>query len=79
MFRIEQEMKDRYCSILLQGIPVVEIKVTEVTDDEVIGKYDDETLIRINHSFIMAYWPDKAKDLRERKRMEAKKKKSTQD
>ena len=73
MFRIPDNMKDRYCSILLQGIPVVEIKVKEVNNEEVIGEYDDETLIRINQAFILAYWPDLAKDLRARKRQEKKK------
>ena len=79
MFRIETGMKDRYCSILLQGIPVVELKVKTVTDDEVIGVYGDGEEIHINQSAIVAYWPDQAKDMKARKRADKKKAKMTVD
>ena len=61
-FRIPPEMKGRYASILLQGIPVVEIKITEVTADEVVGEYTDTSRIHINQSMIVAYWPDEARE-----------------
>ena len=73
MFRIGKDMEGRYCSILLQGIPVVEIKVKGITDDKIIGEYGDGEEVHINQSAVLAYWPDQAKDLKARKR-EAKKK-----
>lgn len=70
MCRIRKDMEGRYCSILLQGMPVAEIKVKKVEEDFVIGEYDDNTDICINHAMVLAYWPDKAKDLQARKREE---------
>lgn len=79
MFRIGKDMEGRYCSILLQGIPVVEVKIRTVTDDYIIGEYADNTDIVINHAFVLAYWPDKAKDLKTRKREEKKRAKTPVD
>ena len=79
MFRIGKDMEGRYCSILLQGIPVVEVKVKKVEEDFVIGEYDDNTDICINHAMVLAYWPDKAKDMKARKREAKKKAKTAQD
>ena len=79
MFRIGAAMKDRYCSILLRGIPVIEIKAKEVTDDEVIGDYADGSEVHINQSAILAYWPDQAKDMKARKREEKKRVRIDQD
>lgn len=79
MFRIGKDMEGRYCSILLQGIPVIEIKVKSVTDDEILGDYGDGEEVWINNAMILAYWPDKAKDLQARKREAKKKAKTAQD
>lgn len=79
MFRIGKDMEGRYCSVLLQGIPVVEVKIRTVTDDHIIGEYADNTDVVINHAFVLAYWPDKAKDLKTRKREAKKKAKTAQD
>ena len=65
-FKIPPEMKGRYASILLQGIPVTEIKITEVNGEEVVGEYGDGAAIHINQSMIIAYWPDEARELKVR-------------
>ena len=79
MFRIGKDMEGRYCSILLQGILVVEVKIRTVTDDHIIGENADNTDVVINHDFVLAYWPDKAKDLKTRKREEKKRAKTPVD
>ena len=79
MFRIGKDMEGRYCSILLQGDTCGKIKVKRVEEDFVIGEYDDNTDIYINHAMVLAYWPDKAKDLQARKREEKKRAKTPVD
>ena len=69
-FRIPKTMEDRYCSILLEGISAVEVKIKKVDDTEVIAEYVDKEEIHINQEKIIAYWPDDAKMLRLRKAKE---------
>ena len=64
MFRITKEMENRFASILLHGIATIEIKIKKVSDDEVIGEYDDGEEIHINQDMICAYWPDPARERR---------------
>ena len=64
MFRITKEMENRFASILLHGIATIEIKIKKVSDDEVIGEYDDGEEIHINQAMICAYWPDTARERR---------------
>ena len=72
---IDKALIGHYCSLLLPGIPVVEIKVTSVKEEEVIGEYFDGALIHIRQEAILAYWPDEAKNLAAAKRAEAAKRK----
>lgn len=72
---IDKTLIGHYCSLLLPGIPVVEIKVTSVKEEEVIGEYFDGALIHIRQEAILAYWPDEAKTLAAAKRAEAAKRK----
>ena len=72
---IDKALIGHYCSLLLPGIPVVEIKVTSVTEEEVIGEYFDRAIIHIRQEAILAYWPDEAKTLAAAKRAEAAKRK----
>lgn len=67
MFRIPREMENRYASVLLHGIATIEIKIRRITDDEVIGEYDDGEEVHINQSMICAYWPDPAREERKKK------------
>lgn len=68
---IDKTLIGHYCSLLLPGIPTVEIKVTSVNEEEVIGEYFDGALIHIRQEAILAYWPDEAKTLAAAKRAEA--------
>ena len=72
---IDKALIGHYCSLLLPGIPVVEMKVTSVTEEEVIGKYFDRVIIHIRQEAILAYWPDEAETLAAAKRAEAAKRK----
>ena len=62
MFRVPKDMENRFASILLHGIAT--IKIRKVSDDEVIGEYDDGEEIHINQAMICAYWPDPARERR---------------
>ena len=72
---IDKALIGHYCTLLLPGIPVVEMKVTSVTEEEVIGEYFDRAIIHIRKEAILAYWPDEAKTLAAAKRAEAAKRK----
>ena len=72
---IDKTLIGHYCSLLLPGIPVVEIKVTSVNEEEVIGEYFGRAIIHIRQEAILAYWPDEAKTLAAAKRAEAAKRK----
>ena len=72
---IDKALIGHYCSLLLPGIPVVEIKVTSVNEEEVIGDYYDRAIIHIRQEAILAYWPDEAKNLAAARRVEAAKRK----
>ena len=72
---IDKALIGHYCTLLLPGIPVVEMKVTSVTEEEVIGEYYDGALIHIRQEAILAYWPDEAKTLAAARRVEAAKRK----
>jgi hypothetical protein len=56
MMKIPKEIESRYISVLLPGVPTAEIKVVKVTDDEVIGVYDDGEEIHISQDKLIAYW-----------------------
>jgi hypothetical protein len=62
MFKFPTEMEGRYCNLLLQNIPAAEIKVTKVSDDEIVGIYSDGEEIHINPAMLVAYWPDPKRD-----------------
>ena len=68
MFKFPKELEGHYVSILVHGISTFEIKVTSVTDDEVIGTYSDGEEVHIRQEAVLVYWPDRAKALREKER-----------
>ena len=68
MFKFPKELEGHYVSILVHGISTFEIKVTSVTDDEVIGTYSDGEDVHIRQEAVLVYWPDRAKALREKER-----------
>jgi hypothetical protein len=78
---IPKEMIDRRVSILMEGLPVADIKVLSSNATELLGSYDDGEEVHIDPTFIRAWWassrkatdPEKAKE-RARKMIETKKK-----
>jgi hypothetical protein len=62
--KIPKEMVGRYMSILLPGIPTVEIKIASITTDEIVGIYQDGEEIHIAHDKILAWWLDTGKAAR---------------
>ncbi|MFA5376616.1 MAG: hypothetical protein WC455_12790 [Dehalococcoidia bacterium] len=41
MFRIPKMMENRHCAILVHGISTIEIKISHITEQEVVGTYSD--------------------------------------
>ena len=66
-FRFPKDLVGHYATILVHGVSAFEIKITEVTDEEVQGTYSDGEEVHIRQEAILVYWPDKARALRERK------------
>lgn len=73
-FKVDKSMEGRYCSILLEGISTVEAKIISVSEDEIVAEYGDGETIHMNTEKVIAFWPDKAKDLRRRKAKESRRK-----
>lgn len=55
MFKIPKEAVGRRIDIMIQNIPTVTLKVTAVTEDEIVGTYSDGEEWHINQSFVMAW------------------------
>lgn len=55
---IPKEMVNRYCSILVQGIATLELKISSVTDEEIVGVHDDGEEVHIAQKWVMVWWPD---------------------
>ena len=58
--KLPKEVVGRRVMILLEGIPVAEIKVTSITTDEIIGEYSDGEEIHCSHEHLRAWWYGKA-------------------
>jgi hypothetical protein len=79
MLRIPKDMEGRRLSILLPGIPVAEVKVQKITDEEVIGLYIDNEEIHINHNKVMAWWPSTRKIMSNETKAKIKRSKAIKD
>lgn len=63
MFKIPKEAEGRRLDILLQNIPTLNVKVSKVTDDEIIAVHDDSEEVHINQSFVMCWWYSMKKEI----------------
>ena len=74
MFKFPKELIGHYATVLVNGIAAFEVKITSVTDDEVIATYSDGEEVHIRQEAILVYWPDKARAMKEKERSERMKK-----
>jgi len=58
--KLSKELIGRNMSFLIRGIPTVDIKVQEITDEEVVGTYPDGEEIHLSTDVIVGYWQGKA-------------------
>ena len=63
MLRIPKEMEGRRLDILVQGLPVMEIKVSKISDDEIIGEYNDGEEVHVSHNAVRVWWIPKRQPL----------------
>jgi len=68
---IPKEMVSRYCDILVPGVSVMEIRIKNITPEEVIGEYRDGEEVHIGHPSIVAWWPDPKRDRQSMKAKQA--------
>ena len=73
-FELPKDLIGHYATILVHGISSIEIKITSVDADEVVGQYSDGEEVHIRQDAILVYWPDRAKAMKERERSERMKK-----
>jgi hypothetical protein len=76
MFRLPREAEGRRLDILMQNIPTLNVKVSKVTDDEIIASHDDSQEVHINQSFVMAWWYTTRKEMTEETKRKIKEKKA---
>lgn len=69
-FRVPKSLEGRYCSILLEGISTVEIRIKSIDDTEIVGEHAGGEEIHINQNKLIAYWPDEARTLKAQKAKE---------
>ena len=60
---IPKEMIGRRVSILMEGLPVTDVKVTAVSATEILAVYDDEEETHIDPAYIRAWWPLSRKEV----------------
>jgi hypothetical protein len=63
MLRIPKDMEGRRLDILVQGITTIEIKVSKITDDEIIGEYKDGEEAHVSQSAVRVWWIPKRKEV----------------
>lgn len=68
---IPKEMVSRYCDILVPGVSVMEIRLKNITPEEVIGEYRDGEEVRRMAYVIIAWWPDPKRDRQSMKAKQA--------
>ena len=73
-FKLPKDLIGHYATILVHGISSIEIKITSVDADEVVGQYSDGEEVHIRQEAILVYWPNKARATKERERSERMKK-----
>jgi hypothetical protein len=54
-FKLPKEAIGRRVKILMQNVAAYELKITSVTDDEVIGMWDETDEEHVNQAFIMSW------------------------
>ena len=64
--KLPKETEGRYLVLLLEGIPAVEIKITSIAPDEIIGTYVDGEELHCSHEHLRAWWSGKAPGKRAR-------------
>jgi len=62
MMRIPIAMEGRYVSVLMPGLPTANIRITRITTDEIVGRYDDNDEVHISQDKLFAWWPDTRKE-----------------
>lgn len=65
MFQIPKDMVGRRLDILVPGITTIEIKITSITEDEVVGTYADGEECHVNHRAINVWWPATRREISE--------------
>ena len=73
-FKLPKDLIGHYATILVHGIAAFEIKITEITEEEVQGTYSDGEEVHIRQEAILVYWPNKARATKEKERSERMKK-----
>jgi hypothetical protein len=71
--KFNREIESRHVIILLANIPAIEVKVTKVSEDELIATYVDGEEVHIATSHIAAWWYDKKSHAPRKKKTDAKK------
>lgn len=57
--KFPKETEGRHVIILLANIPAIEVKVTKVSDDEIVAIYVDGEEVHIAVDHVAAWWYDK--------------------
>lgn len=77
--RLPKEAEGRRVDILLQNIPTLNVKITKVTDDEILAAHEDNEEVHINPNFIMCWWPSTKKEMSEKQREALRKARASRD
>jgi len=56
MLKINKEMEGRRLDILVQGISTLEVKVTQITDNEIIAEHEDGEEVHIDPEAVRVWW-----------------------
>lgn len=55
--KLPQEMEGRRACILLDGISTIEVKILQITEEELIATYSDGEEVHIATEYLRAWWP----------------------
>lgn len=56
MLKIPKEMEGRRLDILVAGISTLEVKVTKITETEIIAEHDDGEEVHIDPEAVRVWW-----------------------
>ena len=59
--KLPKELEGRRLHLLLSGISSMELKISKITSDEIIGEYEDGEEIHVDPEGLRAYWISKDK------------------